>query len=199
MKPSTNCVCSAFLGSKKIGEGNLLEVASKVRKSLDKGKNEPVFIFDNQTSAQLEVDFRGTPEAVINRLEKSFTQELEKSAGPGRPKLGVVSREISLLPRHWEWLAVQPGGASATLRKLVEEAKKKNFAQDRIREAQEAAYKFMTVMAGDLANYEEALRALYAKNMELFEKLISPWPKDVREHTLKLARNAFLQATPLKK
>ncbi|MFY0534142.1 DUF2239 family protein [Nannocystis pusilla] len=38
-------------------------------------------------------------------------EEPPARTGPGRPKLGVVSREVSLLPRHWEWLERQPSGS----------------------------------------------------------------------------------------
>jgi hypothetical protein len=114
-----------------------------------------------------------------------------KKTGPGRPKLGVTAKEVTLLPDHWEWLARQPGGASVTLRKLVEEAKKKNQAKDLVRQAQDAAYKFMTVMAGDLPQYEEALRALYARDAKKLEKMAASWPKDIREHALKLADAAL--------
>src|SRR4029079_4156101 len=63
--------------------------------------------------------------------------------GRGRPRLGVVAREGTLLPRHWEWLGTQPGGASVVLRKLVEEARRANGDADRTRAARDAAYRFM--------------------------------------------------------
>ncbi|NVL67960.1 DUF2239 family protein, partial [Escherichia coli] len=102
--------------------------------------------------------------------------------GPGRPKLGVVSREVSLLPRHWEWLEIQPNGISAALRRLVEEARKRDPEGDRARLAIEAASRFMSAMAGDLPNFEEASRALFAKDDERFVSLIAEWPADVRNH-----------------
>jgi hypothetical protein len=117
----------------------------------------------------------------------------KEASGPGRPKLGVISREVSLLPRHWEWLATQPGGASGTLRKLVEEAKKKNSTGSDVKQAQERTYKFMSALAGDMKGYEEALRALYRKDKKAFNANISEWPKDVREHTVELAKAVFVQ------
>lgn len=111
----------------------------------------------------------------------------KKKSGPGRPKLGVIAREVTLLPRHWDWLATQPGGASVTLRKLVEEAKTKNQKKDQVRLAQEAAHRFMTAMAGDLPGYEEALRAFYAKKYDAFSKLTEDWPRDLRDYIQKLA------------
>ncbi|KYG67370.1 hypothetical protein AZI86_10270 [Bdellovibrio bacteriovorus] len=184
---------SAFAESKKIATGDVLEVASRVKKFLTKEAKAQVLIFDDSTSNQIEIDFRGTPENVTRRLEALLenTQEGEKKSGPGRPKLGVVAKEVTLLPDHWEWLARQPGGASVTLRKLVEEAKKKNLAKDQIRMSQEATYKFMTVMAGDLPDYEEALRALYAGDAKKFEKLITAWPKDIQDHTMMLAKASW--------
>ncbi|UYL09637.1 DUF2239 family protein [Bdellovibrio sp. SKB1291214] len=189
MGPRMDRTCTAFAGTKIIASGDVLAVALKVKKYLKDGK-ENVLIFDDVTSAQVELDLRGTVEAVTKRLEAMVEPE-EKKSGPGRPKLGVVSKEVTLLPQHWEWLSLQPGGASVTLRKLIEEAKKKNFAKDQIRQAQEAVYKFMHAMAGDLPNYEEALRAMYANDAKKFKKMIADWPKDIQEHALKVGQQAL--------
>jgi len=183
MLPNPEHTCTAFADAKKIAQGQIVEVALKIKKHLQKNRQSSILIFDDVTSAQIEIDLRGTSEAVTERLQ------IPEEKGPGRPKLGVISREISLLPRHWDWLALQPGGASVTLRKLVEEAKKKNQAQDQIRQAQNATYKFMMVMAGNLPHFEEALRAFYAKDRKLFEKLMDSWPKDIREHIERLSEN----------
>lgn len=193
MEPRLDRQYSAFADSKKIAQGDVLEVAIKVKKFLNKETKAQILIFDDTSSSQIEIDFRGSPENVSRRLKALFEgeKEDEKKSGPGRPKLGVVAKEVTLLPDHWEWLARQPGGASVTLRKLVEEAKKKNLAKDQMRMAQEATYKFMTVMAGDLVNYEEALRALYASDVKKFEKLIGEWPEDIRDHTLMLAKASW--------
>jgi hypothetical protein len=110
---------------------------------------------------------------------------------PGRPKLGVVPREVTLLPRHWDWLAGQPGGASVALRKLVEQARRTNQDKDRLRLAQEAAYRFMSTMAGNEPGFEEAARALFAANQVRFSEFVEPWPIDVRDHAKKLAARAF--------
>ncbi|NUN05362.1 MAG: DUF2239 family protein [Bdellovibrio sp.] len=193
MEPKMDHNYTAFADNKKIASGHVLDVAAKVKKYLMKESKSQVLIFDDDNSAQIEIDFRGTPESVLRRLETSLaaSEDPAKKIGPGRPKLGVTAKEITLLPDHWEWLARQPGGASVTLRKLVEDAKKKNLGKDLIRQAQEAAYKFMTVMAGDLPLYEEALRALYASDAKKFEKMISAWPKDIQEHTWRLAKAAL--------
>lgn len=178
---------SAFANnSKLIAAGSLADVAVESKKFLSKHPRASVLVFDD-ASKQIEIDFRGTVEEVRERLKVPIAAP----AGPGRPKLGVVAKEVTLLPAHWEWLASQPGGASVTLRKLVDAAKKKNSARDEIRQAQESTYRFMTVMAGDLPNYEEALRALYAKDKSKFKKLIKDWPKDIQEHATKLAQPTF--------
>jgi uncharacterized protein len=180
-------ICVAFGSERKIAEGNRIEVARKVKRHIDKHPNETLLIFDARTSAPVEMDFRGTLEDVLQRLEAAASSH----SGPGRPKLGVISREIGLLPEHWEWLSRQRGGASGTLRRLVDEARKNSNRQDQQRAAQDATYKFMTVMAGNLPHFEEALRAFYARNLSLFETLIAPWPKDIRSHILQLAAGCF--------
>ena len=110
---------------------------------------------------------------------------------PGRPKLGVVAREVTLLPRHWEWLAAQPGSASVTLRKLVEAARKASTDADLMREARDATYRFTLVMAGNEVGFEEATRALYAGDRERFEYHLASWPADVRDHALRVSAHAF--------
>jgi len=109
----------------------------------------------------------------------------------GRPKLGVVAREVTLLPRHWEWLAAQPGGASVALRKLVEHALRENRGADRQRQSRDASYKFMTALAGDQPGFEEAIRALYAGNRGQFDQHVDGWPADVRAHAKKMASASF--------
>lgn len=184
----------AFADSKKIASGNLLEVALKAKKNIKSESKVTLLIFDSLTSQQIDVDLRGTPENITRRLE-AFSQpapvEENKKTGPGRPKLGVTSKEVTLLPAHWEWLTSQPGGASVTLRRLVDEAKKKNLSKDLVRQAQESTYKFMTIMAGDRTNYEEALRALYATDKKKFEKMIADWPKDIKEHLSEISERCF--------
>jgi uncharacterized protein len=116
--------------------------------------------------------------------------------GPGRPRLGVVAREVTLLPRHWDWLSSQPGGASVALRKLVEQARFANQGRDRRRRAQEAAYRFLSAMAGNEPGFEEAIRALFASKRERFNQMVKPWPRDVRDHAKKLAAAAFAEPDP---
>jgi hypothetical protein len=152
----------------------------------------------------VEVDLRGSAQDVLSRLEKSVSKEHPEDAGaqspvvaargPGRPKLGVIAREVTLLPRHWDWLNHQPGGASATLRKLVEAAKRANVNQDHARMAQEATYRFMAALAGNLPGFEEATRVLFAKSkdrLKEFEKRVCVWPRAVRRHALHLMKETI--------
>ncbi len=179
--------CTAFEGSRRIASGELADVALKTKEIIDRGERGAVLIFDDATSEPIEIDFRGTAEDVLRRLGAGEPQPRQ----PGRPKLGVVAREVTLLPRHWEWLNSQPGGASVALRKLVEEARRVNGGKDRVRKAQEAAYRFMSAMAGNEAGYEEALRSLFAGDKGRFEALVASWPGDLADHARKLAAAAF--------
>ena len=182
--------CTAFAGSKRIASGDLRSVALAAKAVWDREKWAQVLIFDDVTSNLIEVDFRGSPEDVGRRLAEEVPVEPRK---PGRPKLGVVAREVTLLPRHWEWLASQPGGASVALRKLVEQARPTNQGRDQRRRAQEAAYRFLSAMAGNEPGFEEATRALFAGNRERFDEMVEAWPADVREHAKKLASVAFAE------
>lgn len=165
------------------------------KKVMDRGPRAPVLIFDDVTSELIEVDFRGTVAAVLKRLsEAPAKSEPASDTAPravGRPKLGVVAREVTLLPRHWDWLNSQPGGASVALRKLVEQARRVNGDKDRVRQAQEAAYRFMSAIAGNEPGFEEATRALFAGNPVRFDEQIQSWPVGVRDHAKKLAAGAF--------
>ncbi len=192
--------CTAFNGTRRIASGSLRETVLEAKEVLDRDKTARVLIFDDLTSEVIEVDFRGTPMEVAERLQLRATSPgpSEPTAPdgearrPGRPKLGVVAREVTLLPRHWDWLTSQPGGASVALRKLVEREMKSSGSRDSLRRAQEAAYRFMTVMAGNAPLYEEALRALFAGRPECFYESIEPWPTDIRAHTKKLAAAVFV-------
>lgn len=187
---STRCI--AFEGTKFIADGELIYVAAKTKRIVDRGGNAPIFIYDETTSEPIDVDFRGTTDDVLSRIPAAVGVEAvldapQEPRGPGRPKLGVVAREVTLLPRHWEWLNRQRGGASVALRKLVDDARHANEDTDRQRAAQEAAYRFMSAMAGDREGFEEAARALFAGEAARFATLIAKWPKDIRDHTQKLA------------
>ena len=188
-------VFTAFMGDQRLVSGPLAEVALAVLKASKSPATEPIVIFDDANGRPIDLDLRGTERDIVARLPQpapnSETPEDDPSApeprGRGRPKLGVVAREVTLLPRHWEWLGAQPGGASVALRKLVEEARRASGDRDRSRAARDAAYHFMSVMAGNLAGFEEASRALFADDRRRFVELIAGWPGDVRDHIVKLA------------
>src|SRR6185295_10752956 len=141
---------TAFHGVHKVAVGETADVL----KALKRKKQGEIIVFDNSTGAQIDLDLRKKP-------PQTSVPPIE-ARGPGRPRLGVIAKEVTLLPRHWDWLNVQPGGASVALRKLVDEARKVSGDRDRIRAAQEAAYRFMSAIAGNLPGFEEATRALFA-------------------------------------
>lgn len=193
--------CTAFSGPYCIASGELRDVALHAKRILDADRWAAVLIFDDTSGRTVEVDFRGTPDEVRQKLDRmtgpsaaapaAHPVEAPATAGPGRPKLGVIAREVTLLPRHWEWLATQPGGASVALRKLVEAARRDESGRERIRLAQEASYRFMHAMSGELTGLEEVSRALFAGDRERFELLTDPWPTDLRAYARKLAEAAF--------
>lgn len=184
---------TAFEDHKILSQGSLEDVVSKVKKRFEKSPASQIVIYSDATGKSMDFNFQGTEKEVLKRLEVYTTPQSATavSSGPGRPKLGVISREVSLLPKHWEWLATQSGGASNTLRKLVEESMKKTSGVNTVKMAQERTYKFMSVEAGDLENYEEALRALYRKDKERFSNEIKTWPRDVQKHIIELSKAVF--------
>lgn len=191
---STPLNCTAFAGTRRIASGALAAVASAVRQALDAGEHASILVFDDSNSQPVELDLRGNAAEVAARYaaiepEAAPAEEDASDAprGRGRPKLGVVAREITLLPRHWDWLASQPGGASVVLRKLVEAARKAGEDADRKRLSQEAAYRFMAAMAGNLAGFEDATRALFAGDGKAFDTATASWPEDVRDYARQLA------------
>lgn len=192
----------AFEGARRIAEGTLTEVAAAVHAAHARGTVEPMLVFDAASSAPIEIDVRGTVDDVLTRLAPppslapSQAPAEPERRGPGRPRLGVVAREVTLLPRHWEWLATQPGGASVALRRLVEDARRTPDLRERRRATQEAAYRFMSAMAGNAPGFEEATRALFAGDRETFARESEPWPDDVRAHARTLATAVFDASTP---
>jgi uncharacterized protein len=171
---------TAFQELRKIAIGTLPQVAVSV-KDLPQGA---YLVFNDATGRQVDLDTRGTPDEVSGRYSEEPSPE---PRGRGRPRLGVIAREVTLLPRHWDWLNSQPGGASVALRKLVEEARRTSGDRDRVRAAQESAYRFMSAIAGNLPGFEEATRALFAYDRRRFGELIASWPEDVRDYAIKLA------------
>jgi hypothetical protein len=184
--PSSQII--AFNEDRCIASGDIVDVAARVKQILS--PQSQILLFDLETSRPVEIDFRGSVADVTTRLKNALSPE-PAPRGPGRPKLGVVAREVTLLPRHWEWLAAQPGGASVTLRKLIEDARRKTAAKDDARERQESVHRFLSAIAGDKPHYEDALRALYASDGARFLALIADWPTDVRRHVERLASDLF--------
>ena len=181
---------TAFEGSRRLVSGPLAEVALVIKRA-ERRAAEPVAIFSDATGRPIDLDLRGSDDEIVARLpatpSPAASEVASEPRGRGRPKLGVVAREVTLLPRHWEWLNTQPGGASVSLRKLVEAARHANGGKDRSRAARDAAYHFMSAMAGDLPHFEEATRALFADDRRQFTILIAAWPDDIRDHIVRLA------------
>jgi hypothetical protein len=201
MIPSFPKIYVAFAGNKRIAYGSLSEVAMEVKRVVDQYASPAVSVFDTDSSEPLELDLRGRLEDVLSRLPSESAEEedgvsvsgadMHPRRAPGRPRLGVTAREVTLLPRHWEWLAGQPGGTSVALRKLVEHARRSAGSEDRIRQVRESAYRFMLAMAGDEPGFEEAARALFAARPERFDTAIAGWPADIREHAKQVAGPVF--------
>ena len=177
---------TGFDGERRLLSGALIDVALALKAATAAGAEGPLLAFDDATGAVIDLDLRGSRSDIAARLAAGAAPR-----GRGRPKLGVVAREVTLLPRHWEWLAEQPGGASAALRRLVEAARRTGADENRARLAQEAAYRFMAAMAGDLPGFEEATRALFAPDRARFERHVAAWPNDVRAYAARLAEPAL--------
>ena len=191
---------TCFDGHRRIASGSLPSIGLAVKQAREGGATGPCWIFDDATGRTVDIDTRGAQEDVTARLASVAAVEESDQAdathpdspdteprGRGRPKLGVVPREVTLLPRHWDWLATQPGGASVALRKLVEEARRASSEKDKTRKAHERAYHFMSAMAGDMPGFEEATRALFANNEAKLRELVAGWPGDVRDYAVALA------------
>ncbi|MFZ4480461.1 MAG: DUF2239 family protein [Rhodoferax sp.] len=221
MNQWTNTQCTAFEGSRCIAQGELRHVALLAKAAFDRspidGTPLPVLIFNDATSDVIEQDWRGTVSDFQRRFDRMAQEQAHAeppvsteamagaeafaeaatqapplaTRGPGRPRLGVVAREVTLLPRHWEWLGTQPGGASVALRKLVELARRAGEVKDRLRQASAVAYKFMSTMAGNEPGFEEASRALFAGDRTAFELQTANWPADVQAHLKKLLTDAI--------
>ncbi len=180
MSPDTPLsTLTVFFGFERVAQGSKADVIEQLRRRDDPG---PYLAFDDQTGEQLDLDPRD-----LHQGPSSPAHRDDAPRGVGRPKLGVVAREVTLLPRHWDWLGRQPGGASVALRKLVEDARHVQADRDTVRAAREATYRFMTAIAGNLPGFEEATRALFAGDAQRFDTLTDPWPADLRAHLHKLS------------
>jgi hypothetical protein len=178
----------AFVGSGRIARAPLHRALPAIHAAAAAG--EGPLVFDLWDGRVVDLDLRGSLAEARARLGPALVPKAEKR-GPGRPKLGVTAREVTLLPRHWDWLAAQPGGASVALRKLVEGALKAGEGPDRARRAKEATYRFMTAMAGDWPGYEEATRRLFAGDGVAFDAAVDGWPEGVRDVAREMAGRAW--------
>jgi hypothetical protein len=196
--------CTAFHGQHLLAAGELPDILPTLKRAYERDSASPMRVFEDRTGRLIDLDLRGSVDEALRRAAARGTPaavdetrvvddpgSLPARRPAGRPRLGVVSREVTLLPRHWEWLNGQPGGASVALRRLVDEARKLQGGRDRVRHAQEVAYAFLLAMGGDLPGYEEILRALFAGKQDRFEALLASWPADIRNHALRLAAEAF--------
>ncbi len=186
-------MATAFHDRQQLATGELPVVALQVKRLLEKSPEAQVLVFGDHDGRVIDLDLRGSDDDMLARLPSPASAETEEPSvrGPGRPKLGVIAREVTLLPRHWEWLAAQPGGASVALRKLVEDARRANPGAEQRRQGQDAAYRFMSAMAGDEAGFEDASRALFAADRQAFVQAQASWPQDIRNHVQALAAPVF--------
>jgi hypothetical protein len=181
---SPESTLTAFAGFRRIGSGTPSELMARLR---ELPVDQAAFVFDDCTGERLDLDPRqaSTPSAPA-----------PAARSVGRPRLGVVAREVTLLPRHWDWLSRQPGGASVALRKLIDEARHVRADRDAIRASREATYRFMSAIAGDLPGFEEAARALFAGERGRFEARVQGWPDDLRAHLAKLSEAGWRGVHP---
>ncbi len=199
---------TCFAGNRRVASGSLQRIAVIFKQFQSDAPTASVLVFDDATGRTVDIDTRGSEEEMLARLAICYSSDqtgapagvdgdstsspsidalrFNEGRGRGRPKLGVVPREVTLLPRHWEWLATQPGGASVALRRLVEEARRIGSEKDRIRQAHERSYHFMSAIAGNLPGFEEAIRALFAHDQDRFSDLLAAWPADIRDHAVRL-------------
>ena len=199
--------CSAFSGGRLIAAGPLRHVALAAWQARHADPDLPVLVFEDASQQLVEIDLSGSMADLVQRLAAApdtgvpdpavaDAAEAQGAEPPGkrprgRPRLGVVAREVTLLPRHWQWLNAQPGGASVALRKLVEAARRDAGGEDQRRHAQEATYRFIQAVAGDAPGFEEAARALFAGDLPRFEDVVAAWPPDIRDHATMLAGRAL--------
>lgn len=176
----------AFAGSRRVAIGALGDVLPPLKRRFDKDPSEIVLVFETETGRQVDFDLRGSIEDVLARA----APPPDAPRGPGRPRLGVTSREVSLLPHHWTWLEEQPSGASAAIRRLVEHAIKAQPSKERAKRIRASLSRVLAAIAGDRPGYEEAMRALFRGDADLFASAIRKWPKDVRDYAADAAATA---------
>jgi hypothetical protein len=169
---------TAFAAARRVARGPLADVLASAKRERDADPECGLLFFEDATGREVDFDLRGSLHDILERVRP----QTQPTRGPGRPKLGVESRQVTLLPRHWAWLERQPSGASAALRRLVEEASRREDPGESARTHRDAAYRVMAALAGDRPGFEEASRALFAGDRERFRELVAAWPGDIAEH-----------------
>ncbi|MGE8289945.1 MAG: DUF2239 family protein [Stenotrophomonas sp.] len=188
MNDPLNAPHALFEGHQLLARGPLQQVvAEAVARGGVGADGRPLLLLNDGSGETVDLDLRGGLAQVLERLQARLApapaapQEAAAPRERGRPRLGVVAREVTLLPRHWEWLASQRGGASQALRRLVDEARRREQEQG-LAASPEARYKAMSTLAGDLPGFEEASRLLFAGDEAGFARSIAQWPQDLRDY-----------------
>ncbi len=198
MKVNTESTYVVFVGTRLAACGDLVTVLEKTKRLVDqeaegkKLEQDAILLFEEQTGEQVDFDMRGSLDEVLSRIPEHPLRnksEPTPTRGPGRPKLGIVCREVCLLPQHWEWLAEQPGGPSAVLRRLVYEAAQREPNEQQARKGRDATERIMAAIAGNLPGYEEASRALWNGQADRFEQLVRNWPGDIGQYLVRTIQN----------
>ncbi|MBT0670313.1 DUF2239 family protein [Novosphingobium profundi] len=177
MTSSPSPACTAFRGHQVIARGTPERLVRELHKA-----REGILVFDDTTGRVVDLDWR------LAQIAEEPGETPPPPRRRGRPRLGVTAREVTLLPRHWDWLALQPGGASQALRRLVEEARRADGGRTARRQAQERCYRVLSALGGDLPGFEEASRQLFAQDMAAFAQSLAAWPPDLRDYILGLSR-----------
>lgn len=199
--------CTAFADTEQFAAGLLIDVALAIKAAEGDRPDASILVFDDASGSVVDLDLRGKTAEIVVRLTERERREATTAKtqtasdtdaeprGRGRPKLGVVAREVTLLPRQWEWLSAQAGGASQVLRRLVDDARRSDGGQTQAKAAREAAYRFLNALAGDFPGFEDAIRSLFAGEEQDFAERMNAWPPDVRRHALKLATGSYRPIT----
>jgi len=181
--------CTAFVNCTQLASGTVQDVAMAAKNWHETNDTQTLLVFDSNTGAAIDLALEGSLQQVEQRYQSP--PAIVAIRKPGRPKLGVVGHEVTLLPRHWQWLRSQPGGASVALRKLVDQGRKDNAEVDDVRRARVAITTVCTALVGNIAGFEEAQRALYNNDLRRFNFEIELWPTDIKAFIGQLAPLAF--------
>lgn len=104
---------TAFQGPSRLITGTCREALTHLKSQAPGGAD--VLVCDDATGRTVDFNLRSDLQEVVDREAPEAAR-----SGPGRPKLGVVAREVTF-PRHWDWPESQPNGVSAALRRLMDE------------------------------------------------------------------------------